>query len=263
MDNAFKGVGDYPQHQTMSKTKDGYDYNAPDSVYQLWTDRFLEIQPNFNSIVLSSKIKLTDKLSSGPIGWFVFLVSEKLLNILQRFNLPPYRIYPVPVLHGKKAVHGYSAMHILLPDEFVHEVVFEQSKFWVTKGLEDEKIEELHLNSVADLEKVTSQIDELNQQFKASAGSDLEARRSLKRLFVRAEYFSVRQEFLEKMDLFTIPGNKFAIFPRKFYASSELRHAIEAEKCTGVRFINRQDWEEGYMTIPGWPCLLKLPWLPD
>ena len=239
----FRGVGGYPQHQTMRCDDNGnyYDYKAPNSVHQIRSDRFLDVAPNFNSIQLSRKIKLTDKISSAPILWYVMLVSNRLLNLLKLFNLPPHRIYPVPVLHGKKAIAGYSALHILIPEEFIQEVIFEQSKFWIREGVMGcNKVEQLQINSGADLKEAHSRLQQLGWQLR-----------------VQAEYFSIRREFLEKMDLFAIPGTAF---PNRFYVSSELRSAIEKEKITGLRFIQRQDWEEGFAaSLPRWPCVLNLP----
>lgn len=241
--NALYGIGEYPQHQTMGCDENGisYDYKAANSVYQIRSDRFLDITPNFNSIILSRKIKITDKISSSPILWYVMLVSPKLLNLLQLFNLPPHQIYSVPIIHGKKNIAGYSALHILIPEEFIQEVVFEKSKFWVRKGIGImyEKVEELQINSATDLTEAYNRIQQPSRQLR-----------------VQAEYFSLRQDFLEKMDLFAIPGRAF---PQAFYVSSKLRDAIEKEGCTGLRFIQRQDWEEGYMSLSGWQSMLNLP----
>jgi hypothetical protein len=235
--DALKDVGDFPQHQVMSLDGETYDFKASNSVHKILPNSFLDVIPNFNSIILSSRIILTDKISSAPIPWYVLIVSDKLLKILESFNLPLYRVYRVPVLHSGKKITGYNAIHILQPDDFVHEVVFERSKFWVTTLFGEEKIEELQIDSVADLEKAyQTQKDEAQ-------------------LDVRAEYFSMRKEFLEKMDLFALPGTAF---PVRFYISSALRNEIERAKCTGLRFIQRQDWEEGYMTFPRWSCVLRL-----
>ena len=237
LDDALEGVGDFPQHQTMSMDSETYDYKALDSVHKLLPNSFLEVAPNFNSIILSSRIILTDNISSAPIPWYVLIVSDKLLMILENFNLPPYRVYPVPVIHDGQKITNYKAVHILQPDEFVHEVVFERSKFWATKSFENEKVEELQIYSVADLDKA----------YQTQEGKN--------HLQVRAEYFSMRKEFLEKMDLFALPSSAF---PVRFYVSSKLRDEIEQAKCTGLRFIRRQDWEEGYMTFFQWSCVLRL-----
>jgi hypothetical protein len=235
--DALENIGDFPQHQSMGLGDETYDFKASDSVHQIRPNRFLDVVPNFNSIVLSSRIILTDNIGSAPIPWYVLIVSDKLLKILEHFNLPPYRVYSVPVLRGGNKITSYSAIHILQPDEFVHEVIFEQSKFWVTDVFEKEKVKELQIRSVADLEKAyQTQKDET-------------------RLQIRAEYFSMQKEFLEKMDLFALPGTGF---PVRFYISSGLRNEIEQEKCTGLRFIPRQDWEEGYLTFPRWSCVLRL-----
>jgi len=237
LDNALKDVGDFPQHQVMSLDDEIYDYKASNSVHKILPNSFLDVIPNFNSIILSSRIVLTDKISSAPIPWYVLIVSDKLLKILESFNLPPYRVYRVPVLHDDKKIRGYNAIHILQPEDFVHEIVFEQSKFWVTSLFGEEKIEELQINSVAELEKA------------------YQISKSENNLVIRAEYFSLRKKFLEKMDLFGLFGTAF---PVKFYISSGLRNEIEKAKCTGLRFIQRQDWEEGYMTFPRWSCVLRL-----
>lgn len=236
--DAIKEIGgDYPQHQKMGNDET-YDYSAPDSVHQLKPSQFLICEPNFTSIILSKEIKLTDKISSAPIPWYVMIVNEKLLNILKCFTLPPYRVYSVPVLHNNRDVAGYYAIHILLLEEFLHHVLFEQSKFWITKLIEKEKVEELSLSSLEDFKEASSRIQD-NMWLR-----------------IRAEFFSLRREFLEEMDLFALPGGAF---PVRFYISSELRMVIEDAGCTGIRFIQRQEWEEGYHSFPRWSCVLNLP----
>jgi len=237
--DALKGVGEYPQHQTMSR--DGsYNYRAEDSVYRFASDRFMAISPNLNSILLSSRVKLTDKISSVPIPWYVLILSDRLLELLTHFHLPPYRIYPAPVIHGKKRVSGYNAVHILTPPEYAQQVIFEKSKIWLTRGVGDsEKLEELPITSADELEQACEKV-----------------RTALRYPYsVRAEYFFLQPEFLDRMDLFALPSKAF---PAKFYISSDLRSAIEKEDCTGMRFVRRQDWEVGYMGGARWSCVLNL-----
>ncbi|MEM9776040.1 MAG: hypothetical protein AAF902_15795 [Chloroflexota bacterium] len=235
--NSIKDVGSYPQHQKMSLDENGYDYCAPNSVHKLWTDNFLESRPNFNSIQLSNKVILTDKISSTPIPWQVLIVSKKLLSILMEYNLPPNRVYSVPVLHNREPVSDYFAVHILSPKSFLDEVNYEKSKFWITSGFENEKIKELKITSSNELKLEHSKLNSMRQR-------------------VRSEYFSMKSDFLRQMDLFAIPS---PAFPVKYFISSNLKNAIEKENCTGVRFIERKNWQEPFIHKVLWKSLLKLP----
>ena len=235
--HTLKDSSSYPQHQTMGEIEGQYDYNAPNSVHKLWPDQFLDIQPNFNSIYLAEDVTLTDKISSAPIPWYVMIVSKKLLEVLKSFNLPPYRIYPVPVVREKKVIRDYFAIHILIPHEYLDEVDFSNSTFWLTTMVSKEKIKQLTIESSADLEKVQKQY---SKKFE---------------FYIRAEDFSLNRSFLEHMDLFALPGGAFS--PR-FFVSSTLRNEIERMQCTGIRFIDRHNWEESDPFWPSWSYFLRL-----
>lgn len=236
--NALEKVGNYPQHQTMNTDREEYDYQAPDSVHKMHPDKFLEFPPNFKSIYLPETTILTDRISSAPIPWYVMIVSKKLLTILKSFKLPPHRTYAVTILHGQKAVDEYFAIHILIPREYIDAVDFSKSSFWLTTTIKKEKVEKLQINTAKDLEKKQSNYSD---DFK---------------YLIRSDYFSLRNEFLEAIDLFALPGG--GAFPAKFFVSSGLRESIESEFCSGLRFIERHNWEQRHSILPQWSCLLQL-----
>jgi hypothetical protein len=112
-DNHFDGVGVVPQHQTMGA---GYDYDAPDSVYNLSFDALVEFTPNFNTVILDDSAVLTDLVSSAPIRNSGFIVSSRLRTIIDEFPLPTHRYYPLPVEHRGNAITDYWWLHLPQPE---------------------------------------------------------------------------------------------------------------------------------------------------
>jgi hypothetical protein len=113
LNNATDGVGRaYPQHQEMGP---GYDYDASDSVHQLPYDKFPGFEPNFNTVVIDRRAKLTDLLSSAPIKNTGYLVSSRLRTVLEHFALPMHQYYPVPATHDGKPVADYFWLHLPEP----------------------------------------------------------------------------------------------------------------------------------------------------
>jgi hypothetical protein len=74
---------------------------------------FPDIAPDFNTVVLHRRAVPTDLISSSPIPRVGHLVSSRFLELLQKFKLPPHRLYPVPMVQNDKPVEGY--FFLLLP----------------------------------------------------------------------------------------------------------------------------------------------------
>lgn len=102
--HATEGVGrTYPQHQTMGP---GYDYDARNSVHKLPDRALPRFKPNFETVTIHGHARLTDLLSSAPLRPG-FLVSGRLRALLERFDLPLHRFYPVPMVHRNEPVSDY------------------------------------------------------------------------------------------------------------------------------------------------------------
>lgn len=106
---------------------DEYDYDSPDSVHQFNLFDFADFKPNFNTIEVDKKFKiLTDLIHCVPFSIHGPVVSERLLNLLQSFKLPPHRIYPVPIKHKGKLVENYSFIHLPHPPSIKKEFTTEE-----------------------------------------------------------------------------------------------------------------------------------------
>lgn len=94
-----------------------YDYDGPRSIYKLLPvmlgEGFPDFEPDFNTVVLDRRARPTDLISSAPIPNCGHLISSRFLELLQKFKLPPHRVYNVPLLHKKKPLEGY--VFLLLP----------------------------------------------------------------------------------------------------------------------------------------------------
>lgn len=101
----------FPAHQTMGRH---YDYDSERSVYKIPRDRLADFEPDFSDVIFERQAKHLDLIASAPIryGW---IVSDRFLQLLSRYKLPPHRAYPLPVIQGGRAVDGYSWLHLPQP----------------------------------------------------------------------------------------------------------------------------------------------------
>jgi len=94
-----------------------YDYVGPRSIYKLLPcmlgEGFPDFEPDFNTVLLERGAKPTDLISSVPIPKCGHLISPRFLELLQKFKLPPHRVYNVPMVHKEKPLEGY--VFLLLP----------------------------------------------------------------------------------------------------------------------------------------------------
>ena len=110
-----KVIGHYPQTELKKNPTKGkhYDY------FDLRNDQFPLKEPYFE-LELLKKAKPTNFLHQfiGLPGW---IVDDKLKSILENYNLPSHRFYPVLVHQGNKTFH-YHYFHFVIPDcwEFVN-----------------------------------------------------------------------------------------------------------------------------------------------
>ena len=224
LNTAVEYIGpDYPQHTTMGKD---YSFKAADSIHKIRPEKFPDFRPNFKKIKLKHSAILTDRISSAPIPFYVWIVSEKLLNVLEKFELPEYQATQVNIYQGKKRFSNYFALHLLTNDDDLDFVNYSISKFWLVDGfLVYERLEKLDIRSKHDLIEANSRANQLWKDRGTGPG-----------IKVWAEYFYLKQSFLDQADLFRMPDPCFGI---NYYVSSNLRRTLEEEGVTGIRFTNR------------------------
>jgi len=109
--NTLETGTQYPQVQKM---KPGYNFKAPNSVYALsraYKD-FPNFEPDLDYFIVHAQAKLTDLLSVAPAHGG-FLISERLKNIFEQFNIAPHKFYPARLKHKKIFYENYYWMHII------------------------------------------------------------------------------------------------------------------------------------------------------
>lgn len=212
---ALKDIGrcGFPQCQKLSED---YEKNAPDSVYNLSHIEFPDFKPNFKSLVIADGGKQNDLIKCVPINFSILIVSERLLKILLKFKLPPHKIYPVYFIHKGKKFKGYHGLHIIDQDEYLKEIDFERSKFWIAELISRKNLELLKLNSVGDLERAFEKAGKLKETS-----------------WVWAEDLAMKPEFYDKLDLFL---SLQVVRPTGFFVNEKVKNEIEKNECTGVDF---------------------------
>jgi hypothetical protein len=114
----------YPQTDGM---RIGYDFNKPNSIWNLHTGEFPDFEPDLDYFVLSSSAKLTDVISTGLITATGFIVSDKVKNIFNQFNLPAHKYYPTSILHKKVLHNNYFWLHF--GEDNINLIDFKKSSF--------------------------------------------------------------------------------------------------------------------------------------
>ncbi len=229
--NLGRGVH-FPQHQKMSE---GYDYDAYNSVRKLKSNAFSDFYPNFTSVVLSNGVTLNDLISSAPIPYYVLLVNKKFLDVVEKFNLPPFKIYDVSVIHGADLlINQYYALHILNDFESISKYInFSNSVFWRKTLFGHKLLERLNVKSYDELEKL------YNARLRDYSNNSFDKNTEV----FWADEINLIEVFFEKYDLFSAPHE----FPRGFKVSQRLKDAMEESKLTGIKFVrvsrNRDDIE--------------------
>lgn len=216
------GRGRYPQNQKMGPH---YNYSAFNSVHKFRPSKLADFEPDFNSVILSKGVRLTDNISSTPIPWYVLIISEKLLDIFTSFKLPPHKIYPnVPIIHGVTNVSGYCALHILDLPEYIDFINYEKSVLWIQEMITHRKVERLKLRDREDLNSIE---EEVRIKDKDRGPND-------HLLQVWAEVLVMKDEFFDMFDIFALSS---VTFPVNFKVTERLKTAIEAENITGIEFV--------------------------
>lgn len=192
------------------------DSDAPNSIYRLYDSfyNFPAIDPKINYVTLKDGSEFTDMLSASMFTLTGFLVSQKLKELCLSFELPSYRIYPVPVKDGKSLV-DYFWIHLLFKyknrtfEEIQNENIdFSKSAFIIEKHLV--KISDVQIFSV---EELAHKRRELNVGTKVQASS-----------------LVLRHSFLNQMpDIFKVP-----LLGTHWIIKENFKEAILKASFTGI-----------------------------
>lgn len=126
---------EYPQIQTMGGT---VDKNAPDSLYNVYSDAFPNFIPNLNYFILHKNAKLTDVLSTAMIS-YGFVLNDKVKKILEQFKLPPHKFYPAIVEHKGTFYENYHWFFYIC--DVLDFIDYNKTKFFIT-DLVNNKLED-------------------------------------------------------------------------------------------------------------------------
>jgi hypothetical protein len=205
---------EYPQVQKMGK---GYDYNAPDSVWQLSNDipKFI---PNFDHFVLHKRAKASDFISKSLTA-FGFIVSGRFKKTLSSFKLPEHKFYRIKMLHNKTWLDDYHWLQIAC--DLTEYVDYQKSEFYI-RNLADPLRRDL--GAVELLSKTDFELKRKEVRAKNSPSFAISPKRIM-----------MNNSFDRNLDFFEISGVNNDIF-----ISDRLSQAIQEAKLTGIRITPTQ-----------------------
>lgn len=217
----LKEIGpDYPQAGPWK----GYDFKSPRAYINVHHNEFPDFVPDLNYFEISELAPLTDFVSSGLSHGF--LLNDKAKSLLEAYNLPEHRSYPLVIKRGKDFIkETYFWMHIV--SNYSRFIDFRKTKFYVS--FFDKKETDLDISTYEELIDMVKTYINQNR-------------------FIKAQTIYLKPEFYElKMDLFiisTIDYNK--------YVSEKLRDRLIEDRITGLEIISVKQF-----LVPAKPTLFR------
>jgi hypothetical protein len=199
-----------PEYPQVQKMRPGYDYKAHNSVHALSkeVEHLPNYTPDLDYFVLNGKAKLTDLLSVSVVHGG-FLISPKLKDIFEQFNLPLHKFYPAKVSF-KKELFDYFWFHII--SNLTDQVDYSHSKFFIYYNYAH-NLGYVDIHSKKYLIKKREKIKKDNQD---------------KTVTIWAEQIKMNSISDHKLDLFEI-----GMFDANCYISETLRNVIINQMVTG------------------------------
>lgn len=117
---------EYPQIQTM---QGNFQRDAPDSIYNVYPNKFPDFVPNLNYFVLERNAKITDIVSASMIS-YGFIVNNKVKNIFNNFKLPSHKFYPAIINHNGIFFDDYYWFYFV--SDTIDFINFEKTIFFIT-----------------------------------------------------------------------------------------------------------------------------------
>jgi len=109
---------------------DDYDFNGPNSVYKLDSDKFPDFDPDIR-FKLAKGAKLCDIMGQGTISACGLLISQNVKDVLDQFKLVPHK-YFTATIEDKGIIHQYYWVHFVWDDGLNH-LDFANSNFQINK----------------------------------------------------------------------------------------------------------------------------------
>lgn len=136
---------------------ENYDFNAPNSVYNLDSDVFPNFTPDIR-FKLAKGAKLCDVMGQGTISACGLLINEKVKNVFEEFNLIPHKYYSATI-EDKGTIHQYYWVHFVWVDGF-NFLDFASSKFKIKRASRD--LGEIEISSLTELHSKQSELGFIN-----------------------------------------------------------------------------------------------------
>ncbi len=196
----------YPQCKGVPKgyTFDWYDES--NSMTKLTNDEFPKEKPAL-VFELDKKAKLTDAISPNNISARGFLVSEKVKNLLNDFNIQEYKIYPATLFANKQMLNYYWFHPI--KNDFVG-IDFKNSEF-IETNLMRHKVKNVNVDSIEDYNKCRQN---KQKKFNLIIAEKLVLKQEYKQLDISLfplihQYLIVSKKFIETLQKNSITGFKY------------------------------------------------------
>ena len=173
--------------------------------HELFTqDKFPNRLPEKLIYILPKNRKLTDFISAGFLSSYGFLISDKVLEIISKYNVGYYKTYSIDVLHKDKTYNNFYLF--VFRNELSNYIDFKNSTFYYQKEyLDFESRKQITINSKEDYLKYTEE----------------------ERDYIHAKSFMFQDKI--RPDLFTI--DKF-VFGDTFISKGLVN---ELSNCTGLK----------------------------
>jgi hypothetical protein len=203
---------DYPQVHNFIK---GYKENAPFALDEFYECKrksypdFPDFIPDLGGMRLSGRAKLTDWLSTS---FGLALISPKFREILEKFNLCPYRFYPV-TLYVRNVPYNYFYLHII--SDYSDFVDYKKSTFLECTSYENR--EYIYVESKEDMLRKREEIENLNKGTTWTIWSDK---------------IVMNSKFNRELDFFVVSR-----IDANRYISERLKNEITKNNFTGLDFI--------------------------
>ncbi|MGA9239154.1 hypothetical protein [Robiginitalea sp.] len=190
------------------KMTEGYQYDDPNSVWNINVRGKMGFVPNIDAIQLLKRAKLMDIVQSVPVPPWGLVISDKLLEIFKVNVLPiELQVFDAYVVHKEKRYH-YNYFYIYQSNEHKY-IDWGKSKFKLRK-----------LNQLIGDE---FKVDIKKERAKLEKGIGIDSYMPTK-LFIKKN--EIRSDIL-KLDLSC----------RGYYVTEKLKNEIEKGDCQGVDLI--------------------------
>lgn len=201
---------DFPQAYKFIK---GYNPDAPNALFSLYTFResFPNYIPELDGIMLAGSAKLTDFVSNS-FSSDLFIISEGVKEVLEKFHLCPHQFYPLG-LYKRKVKYDYYLLYIV--SNYIDYVDFPKTTFIEYNLVSGKMFGDISVNSKDELFRKREEIEEREGISQTVWGNRIE----------------MNDLFDKELDFFSI-----TTIDGELYISERLKNVIEAEGLAGWDF---------------------------